>query len=1459
MNHAYRLVCNAQGRPCVPAPESARGRGKAGGRSLKPLAVVLAAGFVASGAWAAPAADALPTGGQVVAGQAGISQSGNTLTVSQGSDKAIIDWQRFDIGSSAAVQFLQPSSSSVALNRVLSGDASQIYGSLTANGQVYLINPAGVVFGSGSKVDVGALVASTLDITNEDFLAGRLVFSRDGATGSVLNQGEITAAEGGLVALLAPTVKNEGIVSARLGNVVFAAGDKVTLAAGADGLLQVALEPATVQTLIENKQLIVADGGQVLMTSKAADALSAGIVANSGTIQARTLQEQEGRILLLADMSHGEVRHSGLLDASAPDSGDGGFIETSAATVTLEAGRKVTTLAANGQTGTWLIDPNDYTIAASGGNITGAQLSADLALTSVSISTATQGTAGGNGDIFVNDTVSWNAATTLTLNAERNIEINAPITVAHAGGGLALNYGGSDYSLGAPVSFTAGSGGSFSVNGQAYTLIHSMAGLTAINSMDLSGRYALAINLDASGTTYGQALIGHMDTFFNGTFTGLGHTISNLTVDGGTSSAGGSSSHYVGLFGYTLRNSLIRDLGLVDVSIHGYQAVGGLVGVNYGTLKGVFVTGEVWAEDGGVGGLVGWNVGRIENAYAGTEVAGDYDVGGLVGWNSNDPYSGQQGYILNAYSVSTARDSSGSFGGLVGTNWLNAASSVVNSYYYGSAGSYGGTGGSAVNADQLKNLSTFSGWDIDNAGGTGSTWRIYEGYSMPLLRAFLTPVTVSVSLMGDKTYDGYYASGSSGVYLPPDDVTLLIGSGAFYYATTGANAGAYSTAAGNLRITSNALYSDQTGYDIVYEGALTISKATLTVTANNAAKTYDGQAWSGGNGVSYSGFAGSEDAAVLGGALSYGGSSQGAVDAGSYAISASGLSSNNYSFDYVSGTLTVDKAALTVRSYGDSKTYDGLAYAGSGIVSYSGFVNDEDASVLSGSLAYGGDAQGAVNAGSYTISLSGLSANNYAISYVDGGLTVNKAALTVTANDAAKTYDGLAWSGGNGASYSGLVNGETAAVLGGSLIYGGDAQGAVNAGDYSITASGLNSDNYVISYQSGALAVDKAALTVRSYGDSKTYDGLAYAGGGIVSYSGFVNGENASVLSGSLAYGGDAQGAVNAGDYTISLSGLSAGNYAISYADGTLTVGKAALTVTASDAAKTYDGLAWSGGNGANYSGLVNGETAAVLGGALSYGGDAQGAVNAGSYGISVSGLSSDNYVISYADGTLTVGKAALTVTASDAAKTYDGLAWSGGNGASYSGLVNGETAAVLGGALSYGGDAQGAVNAGSYGISVSGLSSDNYVISYVDGALTVGKATLTVTASDAAKTYDGLAWSGGNGASYSGFVNGEDASVLSGALAYGGGSQGAVATGRYVITPGGLGSGNYAIQFIDGTLTIGRPISAVDGGRLGERARASDQALGPVFRSAAVGAGLVEPPPLSLAQGFIALPAVAE
>jgi hypothetical protein len=593
-------------------------------------------------------------------------------------------------------------------------------------------------------------------------------------------------------------------------------------------------------------------------------------------------------------------------------------------------------------------------------------------------------------------------------------------------------------------------------------------------------------------------------------------------------------------------------------------------------------------------------------------------------------------------------------------------------------------------------------------------------------------------------------------------------------------------------------------YDIAYvPGQLTIDKAALTVTANHASKAYDGQAFTGGNGVTYSGLVNNETGSVLDGTLIYGGTSQGAVDAGNYGIDVSGLTSGNYDIAYVSGQLTIDKAALTVTANDASKTYDGQAFSGGNGVTYTGLVNNETSSVLDGTLAYGGTAQGAVNAGSYAIDVSGLTSGNYDIAYLSGQLTIDKAALTVTANDAIKTYDGQAFTGGNGVTYSGLVNNETSSVLGGTLTYGGTSQGAVNAGSYDIDVSGLTSGNYDIAYVPGQLTIDKAALTVTANDAAKTYDGQAFTGGNGVTYSGLVNNETGSVLGGSLTYGGTSQGAVDAGSYGIDVSGLTSGNYDISFASGQLTIDKAALTVAANDASKTYDGQAFTGGNGVTYSGLVNNETSSVLGGTLTYGGTSQGAVNAGSYAIDVSGLTSGNYDIAYVPGQLTIDKAALTVAANDASKTYDGLAFIGGNGVTYSGLVNNETSSVLGGPLTYGGTSQGAVNAGSYAIDVSGLTSGNYNIAYVPGQLTIDKAALTVMANDAAKTYDGLAFTGGNGVTYSGLVNNETSSVLDGTLTYGGTSQGAINAGNYAIDVSGLTSGNYDIAYAPGQLMV--------------------------------------------------------
>ncbi len=373
-----------------------------------------------------------PVGGVVTNGGATISGNGSNTTITQTTANVVINWDSFSIGTGDTVRFVQPGSSSVALNRVLGTDPSVILGNLESNGRVFLLNPNGIFFGSGSSVNVGSLVASTMGITDADFMAGRYAFTGAGP-GTIVNKGHIRAADGGYVALMGRSVSNQGVISARLGTVALAAGEGVTLDVAGDGLLNVAVSRGAVNALASNGGLIQADGGHVLLTAQAAGDLLNTVVNNTGVIQAQSIQNHNGTILLLADKQTGTVNAGGTLDASAPNGGNGGFVETSAAHVNIADGIHVSTAATGGTTGQWLIDPQDFTIgSAPGDNIAGSTLAAQLVTNNITITTAGAGT--DNGDIFVNDAVAWSASggpTTLTLNADGNVNINAAITATN--------------------------------------------------------------------------------------------------------------------------------------------------------------------------------------------------------------------------------------------------------------------------------------------------------------------------------------------------------------------------------------------------------------------------------------------------------------------------------------------------------------------------------------------------------------------------------------------------------------------------------------------------------------------------------------------------------------------------------------------------------------------------------------------------------------------------------------------------------------------------------------------------------------------------------------------------------------------------------------------------------------------------------------------------------------------
>lgn len=289
----------------------------------------------------------LPVGGNIVAGQGNISTSGNQMTINQNTHGMVTNWNSFDIGKHNTVQFIQPDSSAIALNRVTGGHESQILGTLTANGQVMLVNPAGVMFGKGAKVNSAGLVASTKNISDADFMAGHYTFSGGGNTGAeVVNQGSLTTTKGGYIVLAADRVKNSGTVRTPGGKTILAAGETVTLQLDNSGLTSVSVKGSMVNALVENRGLLSATDGQVWLTARGKDMLLNTVVNNSGTIEAGGLTRHGGDIVLDGGES-GVVSQSGMLLADS-DTGRGGNVTLEGQNIHLAAGSHI---SATGKTG----------------------------------------------------------------------------------------------------------------------------------------------------------------------------------------------------------------------------------------------------------------------------------------------------------------------------------------------------------------------------------------------------------------------------------------------------------------------------------------------------------------------------------------------------------------------------------------------------------------------------------------------------------------------------------------------------------------------------------------------------------------------------------------------------------------------------------------------------------------------------------------------------------------------------------------------------------------------------------------------------------------------------------------------------------------------------------------------------------------------------------------------------
>ena len=801
-----------------------------------------------------------------------------------------------------------------------------------------------------------------------------------------------------------------------------------------------------------------------------------------------------------------------------------------------------------------------------------------------------------------------------------------------------------------------------------------------------------------------------------------------------------------------------------------------------------------------------------------------------------------------------------------------ATSQIVSIELASGVGPLGGTTNVDLGSLAGNGVATFTDLHVDSAGTSNRLNATSSGFSSVESAYFNvagTDQTISFIAITNKVYGDapFTATATASSGLP---VTFTVLSG------PATNSGDIITILGTGSVTVQATQAgNATFYPATTNQTFTVAPAILGITANNQSRQYGETNAT----LTYNvtGFVNGDSAAVLSGAPSLG-TVNSSANTGAYpiTISAGTLAAENYTFAFTNGSLSITSAPLTVTADAKTRVYGQLNPTFT--AHYSGFVNGDDESVLVGTLVGSTSADTNSPVGVYPIGLSGVTATNYSIAFVDGALTITPYALVAVADSATNIYGAVSTtftgmlngvqtgdnitatfettnvtatsvigaydivpvlhdpnsrltnytvSSTNGvltiakatitvtadnqsriygntnsdftASYSGFVNGETNDVISGNPELTSTAGTNSAVGSYTITASigSLSAANYEFAFVNGIETVLPASLTgiadnkVRIYGDANP----AFT----VTYSGFVNGEDASAVSGTLVGSTTATTNSPIGTYAISVSGQTATNYTISYVDGTLTVTPAVITVVAADASKVY------GSTNPVFIGSLSGvrNVDQITAG---YQSSANATTSVGTYDIApilndpTSKLT--NYTVLSTNGALTITKATLTVTANSDTKIYG--ATNPVFSASYSDFQNADSTNVITGSPSF--TVSPVENGvGSYAIvpALGTLSAVNYNFAFVNGTLTVTPASLTITADDKARPY------GDSNpqftATYAGFVNGDDSNVLSGTLSFNTLAMESSPVGSYSISVSGQSSPNYTITFVDGTLTIGK------------------------------------------------------
>ncbi|MWV23039.1 hypothetical protein FVE89_13750 [Methylobacterium sp. 2A] len=1036
------------------------------------------------------------------------------------------------------------------------------------------------------------------------------------------------------------------------------------------------------------------------------------------------------------------------------------------------------------------------------------------------------------GALAINTDVVAKGAVPVALAYDRNTTTPAPTDLSFAQG-RSLRFANADGS----AATAAVTGQALTINGTGYTLVYTMGQLAGIG---LGDRVALATDLfatsdgTAGGTpkTYTTAVIAGgttsttAPTAFSGTLEGLGHTVSNLTIDGG-------SNNFVGLIGYA--TGTVRDIGLLGGSVKGRGEVGGLVGYNSGgTVAQAYATGAV-SGTGYVGGLVGYNdQGTIVQAYATGAVSGSEDhVGGLVSVNDSGkvtqsyatgPVAGRDfvggliglndgGTVRQTYATGAVSGSS-YVGGLIGASNGTVAQSYWDTQTSGRTDSFGGTG---LTTAQLQSGSA-SGLGSAFAGGTNGLYPYLKSFFPAGVQAITgTAQTADGGALAGARIDiytggnpvgGTLVSGANGYVYQPVAAGTLPASGSVQIGasltprggsavtgltyTDGATLSGPVLALGSItagqnrqttaRTLASALPSD---LDATFgSGPLAtlrtaLANTPLIVTATGASFILDQALTASANVTLVT--TGSAAPLTLGANLDVGAGN-------TLTLTAAGA------IDQTGGTITA--GTLTGSSGGAATlTQTGNAIATLGPFSAGGALSLATAQALT--------VAGTVSAGQ-TLSLTS-----------SGDLTLASGAQVRAAGDIALATSGafVNDAGGGAVSSSG----------GRWLIYSanaaGDTFGGLDSGNTAVwnTAAGgavTQSGNRYVFAEQPTLTVTTTDLT-KTYGqdaaasvaDAYTLTGLRPAGAGAYRADTAATALPAGQLVTSAGSGAQADVARSPYAIVADFTGLtSPAGYALSAVNaGHLTVNPATIAVSGvTGVTKTYDGTAAlpAGASGVAVSGVLFGDAVDVSAASAAYDG-----ANAGSHAVLVSGLAltgakAGNYQLSATavTGSGTIDPAALTITAADRTKTYGQTLDLGSTGFTAAGILG--TDAVTGVGLSSAGAAAAAdVAGGPYAITAAnaqGTGLANYAITYRPGLLTVTPATLTVTgATGVNKTYDGTAAlpAKASGVAVSGVLFGDAVDVSAASAAY----DGANAGSRAVLVSGlaltGAKAGNYQLS----------------------------------------------------------------